>query len=130
MSPSSGNSMRSTSPEPVKVPDEYSGIEMGDLKQIATLGMGGFGRVELIQLRTDKTKSFALKCLKKKHIVDTKQQDHIISEKNLLLECKTIFVTRFGNTYSQYLTFIFNDSVSIFYSFKFDNKKVVMKHDF
>lgn len=96
---SSGNSMRSTSPEPVKVPDEYSGIEMGDLKQIATLGMGGFGRVELIQLRTDKTKSFALKCLKKKHIVDTKQQDHIISEKNLLLECKTIFVTRLYKTY-------------------------------
>ncbi|KAL5260830.1 hypothetical protein ACHWQZ_G006758 [Mnemiopsis leidyi] len=49
--------------------------------------------------RQDKTKSFALKCLKKKHIVDTKQQDHIVSEKNLLLECKSLFITRLYRTY-------------------------------
>jgi len=96
---SSGNSMRSESPEPAPQVSEYANLKYEDLKFIATLGMGGFGRVELVCSRHDKSKSFALKCLKKKHIVDTKQQDHIVSEKNLLLECKSLFVTRLYRTY-------------------------------
>lgn len=96
---SSGGSMRSSSPEPVAANEEFNKLKYEDLKFIATLGMGGFGRVELVCLRHDKAKSFALKCLKKKHIVDTKQQDHIISEKNLLIECKSLFVTRLYKTF-------------------------------
>ncbi|XP_063691403.1 cGMP-dependent protein kinase 1-like isoform X5 [Bolinopsis microptera] len=96
---SDGGSIRSSSPEPVAANEEYANLKYEDLKHIATLGMGGFGRVELVCSRQDKTKSFALKCLKKKHIVDTKQQDHIVSEKNLLLECKSLFITRLYRTY-------------------------------
>uniref|UniRef100_A0AAQ5Y0G6 cGMP-dependent protein kinase n=1 Tax=Amphiprion ocellaris TaxID=80972 RepID=A0AAQ5Y0G6_AMPOC len=54
-----------------------------ELEVIATLGMGGFGRVELVKLKDEDT-TFALKCIKKKHIVDTRQQEHIYSEKNIL----------------------------------------------
>uniref|UniRef100_A0AAY4EV73 cGMP-dependent protein kinase n=1 Tax=Denticeps clupeoides TaxID=299321 RepID=A0AAY4EV73_9TELE len=53
------------------------------LQIIATLGMGGFGRVELVKFR-DEDMTFALKCIKKKHIVDTRQQEHIYSEKDIL----------------------------------------------
>lgn len=98
---SSAGSLRSISPEPTRAEDkeEFAHIRFEDLKFIATLGMGGFGRVELVSARNDKSKSFALKCLKKRHIVDTKQQDHIVSEKNLLIECKSIFVTRLYKSY-------------------------------
>ena len=58
-------------------------------------GLSTYHTTLQVSARNDKTKSFALKCLKKRHIVDTKQQDHIVSEKNLLIECKSIFVTRY-----------------------------------
>ena len=44
----SGNSMRSNSPEPVPQNAEFANLKYEDLKFIATLGMGGFGRVELV----------------------------------------------------------------------------------
>ena len=69
---------------------------------LATLGVGGFGRVELVQLASSKKigdgkpKTFALKCLKKKHIVDTQQQEHVYSEKKIMMNCKHQFITRYG----------------------------------
>ncbi|XP_043535155.1 cGMP-dependent protein kinase 2 isoform X3 [Chiloscyllium plagiosum] len=60
---------------------------------IATLGMGGFGRVELVKLKNEDT-TFALKCIKKKHIVETRQQEHVYSEKNILLQTKSPFIVR------------------------------------
>ena len=79
---------------------------MSDLRIIATLGVGGFGRVELVSsLETSpqvfwalsliwkilfqvmiagdsKTRSFALKQMKKSQIVETRQQQHIMSGEN------------------------------------------------
>ncbi|KAM6956370.1 cGMP-dependent protein kinase 2 [Aplochiton taeniatus] len=68
------------------------------LEVIATLGMGGFGRVELVKLRDEDT-TFALKCIKKKHVVDTRQQDHIYSEKNILQQTNSIFIVRLFRTF-------------------------------
>lgn len=59
---------------------------MEDLHRIATLGVGGFGRVELVQLKHDPSRSFALKQMKKRQIVDTRQQQHIMSEKEIMAE--------------------------------------------
>merc|ERR1711962_1492976 len=53
--------------------DEYAMVKLEHVSVIATLGVGGFGRVELVQLSTDPKKTFALKQLKKKHIVETRQ---------------------------------------------------------
>uniref|UniRef100_A0A8K9X204 cGMP-dependent protein kinase n=1 Tax=Oncorhynchus mykiss TaxID=8022 RepID=A0A8K9X204_ONCMY len=69
-----------------------------DLEVIATLGMGGFGRVELVKLRDEDT-TFALKCIKKKHIVDTRQQEHIYSEKNILQQTNSHFIVRLFRTF-------------------------------
>ncbi|VEL35789.1 unnamed protein product [Protopolystoma xenopodis] len=47
----------------------------------------------------DRTKSFALKCMKKLHIVETRQQEHIFSERNLMFEIKCSFVCKLYATY-------------------------------
>ena len=49
-----------------------------------------------VQLASDRSRSFALKCLKKKHIVDTRQQEHIFSEKKIMMSSKCPFITRWG----------------------------------
>ena len=44
-------------------------MKLQDLRIIATLGVGGFGRVELVQIAGDsKQKSFALKQMKKSQV--------------------------------------------------------------
>ena len=47
-----------------------------------------------VQLRKDPQKTFALKCLRKKHIVDTRQQEHIFSEKQIMLKGRCPFIAR------------------------------------
>ncbi|XP_021352271.1 cGMP-dependent protein kinase 1-like [Mizuhopecten yessoensis] len=87
------------SPMREKVDKEYQEIQLDHLELVATLGMGGFGRVELVQLTTDRTRTFALKCLKKKHIVDTRQQEHIYSEKKIMMESNCGFIARMYKTF-------------------------------
>ena len=43
-------------------------MKLSDLRVIATLGVGGFGRVELVQLAGDPSRSFALKQMKKAQV--------------------------------------------------------------
>ncbi|XP_067846715.1 cGMP-dependent protein kinase 2 [Heptranchias perlo] len=64
-----------------------------DLEIITTLGVGGFGRVELVKMKNENV-TFAVKCIKKKHIVDTRQQEHIHSEKKILEEACSPFIVR------------------------------------
>lgn len=78
---------------------EYAHIQLEDLDFIATLGVGGFGRVELVQYIHDKSKSFALKVLQKKHIVETEQQEHVLSERNIMMSCRHSFICRMYKTF-------------------------------
>ena len=50
--------------------------------------------VDQVQLSNDKSRTFALKCLKKKHIVDTRQQEHVFSEKRIMMESRTQFIAK------------------------------------
>ncbi|KAB7506855.1 cGMP-dependent protein kinase, isozyme 1, partial [Armadillidium nasatum] len=86
-------------PHDVDPAQEYSHIRLADLEVIATLGVGGFGRVELVQYAQDKSLTFALKCLKKKHIVETQQQDHIYSEKRIMMSVRNPFICRLYKTF-------------------------------
>lgn len=45
---------------------QYGHVQLSDLKVIGTLGVGGFGRVELVQYQNEAT--FALKYLKKSKV--------------------------------------------------------------
>ncbi|TRY57835.1 hypothetical protein DNTS_022746 [Danionella cerebrum] len=83
----------------------FSNLNLSDFNIIDTLGVGGFGRVELVQLKSDEMKTFAMKILKKRHIVDTRQQEHIRSEKHIMQEAHSDFIVRLYRTFkdSKYL---------------------------
>lgn len=73
---------------------DLESMHLEDLDVIATLGIGGFGRVELVQWLKDKSKTYALKCLKKQHIVETHQQEHVYNEKEIMMNCTHPFICR------------------------------------
>ncbi|XP_031417362.1 cGMP-dependent protein kinase 1 isoform X3 [Clupea harengus] len=83
----------------------YSNLKLADFNIVDTLGVGGFGRVELVQLKSEETKTFAMKILKKRHIVDTRQQEHIRSEKQIMQEAHSDSIVRLYRTFkdSKYL---------------------------
>ncbi|MGH0115498.1 UNVERIFIED_CONTAM: hypothetical protein FKN15_024828 [Acipenser sinensis] len=83
----------------------FSNQNLVDFNIIDTLGVGGFGRVELVQMKSDEAKTFAMKILKKRHIVDTRQQEHIRSEKQIMQEAHSDFIVRLYRTFkdSKYL---------------------------
>ncbi|XP_074546304.1 cGMP-dependent protein kinase 1-like [Halichoeres trimaculatus] len=85
--------------------DFFSSVSLSDINIICTLGMGGFSRVELVQLKNDTSQSFALKVLKKRHILDTSQQGHILSERRIMMEAHSPFIIRLYRTFrdSKYL---------------------------
>ena len=68
---------------------EYANIEFNDLKTLATVGIGGFGRVVLVKYTKDTAlKIFALKQMKKVHILETKQEEHVFNERRIMLSCE------------------------------------------
>jgi len=87
------------STEKAPVAREQLDVELDDLEVVATLGVGGFGRVELVKCRKKPSVTYALKCLKKQHIVETQQQEHVFSEKNILMSCRHIFITKLYKTF-------------------------------
>uniref|UniRef100_A0A182K5Y2 cGMP-dependent protein kinase n=1 Tax=Anopheles christyi TaxID=43041 RepID=A0A182K5Y2_9DIPT len=79
---------------------ELMDVNLTDLEVMGTLGVGGFGRVELVKLeRNGDTQVYALKCMKKRHIVDTRQQEHMYSERKIMLACQSPFICRLYRTY-------------------------------
>ncbi|XP_058062961.1 cGMP-dependent protein kinase, isozyme 2 forms cD4/T1/T3A/T3B isoform X5 [Anopheles bellator] len=82
-----------------KIYEEFREVKLSDLRVISTLGVGGFGRVELVQLAQDKSRSFALKQMKKAQIVETRQQQHIMSEKEIMSEANSDFIVKLYKTF-------------------------------
>ena len=84
---------------------KYESVKLVDLQVISTLGVGGFGRVELVTLKEDRSTSYALKVMKKAQIVETRQQQHILSEKNIMMESNCQFIVKLYKTFkdSKYL---------------------------
>ncbi|XP_030579348.1 cGMP-dependent protein kinase 2 [Archocentrus centrarchus] len=68
------------------------------LEVMATLGVGGFGRVELVKVKGEDI-TFALKVIKKKHVVDNRQEEHIHSERRILAEARSPFVVKLYRTF-------------------------------
>ena len=74
--------------------NEYANLTLSDFQILGTLGVGGFGRVDLVNLRSDPNKSFALKKLKKKVMVDQQQQEHVLNEKYIMQICDSPFICK------------------------------------
>jgi len=79
---------------PKKWTNEYAKLTLADLETRGTLGVGGFGRVELVTLKSDPNKSFALKKLKKKVMVEQQQQEHVLNEKHIMQACDSPFICK------------------------------------
>ncbi|XP_030638627.1 cGMP-dependent protein kinase 2 [Chanos chanos] len=58
-----------------------------------TLGVGGFGRVELVTT-LHHGKYYAMKKVSKKHIVSKRQEQHVLFEKRILLAIQCDFIVR------------------------------------
>ncbi|XP_046673110.1 cGMP-dependent protein kinase, isozyme 2 forms cD4/T1/T3A/T3B isoform X5 [Homalodisca vitripennis] len=82
-----------------KINEEFKDVRLSDLRVLATLGVGGFGRVELVQIAMDPSRSFALKQMKKSQIVETRQQQHIMSEKEIMGEADSDFIVKLFKTF-------------------------------
>lgn len=108
---------------------EYANIEFKDLKTLATVGIGGFGRVVLVKhIKDGPLKIFALKQMKKVHILETKQEEHVFNERRIMLSCelplnshirmKNYFVRAEGNekTYLLRSNYVFPLLLLLFFS--------------
>lgn len=82
-----------------RINEEFREVQLADLRVISTLGVGGFGRVELVQIKDDQTRSYALKQMKKAQIVETRQQQHITSEKEIMAEANSDFIVKLFKTF-------------------------------
>lgn len=82
-----------------RINEEFREVQLTDLRIISTLGVGGFGRVELVQIKDDSTRSYALKQMKKSQIVETRQQQHIMSEKEIMVEANSDFIVKLFKTF-------------------------------
>uniref|UniRef100_A0A1I8FSZ3 cGMP-dependent protein kinase n=1 Tax=Macrostomum lignano TaxID=282301 RepID=A0A1I8FSZ3_9PLAT len=70
-------------------------IELSDLVMECTLGIGGFGRVELVSWKKNPELTFALKCLKKQHTLCAQNsRSHILSERTILFNARSNFICR------------------------------------
>ena len=47
-----------------------------------------------VQVSNDTRRTYALKILKKHHIVETRQQEHIMNEKKIMIEARSDFIVR------------------------------------
>ncbi|XP_050295030.1 cGMP-dependent protein kinase 1-like [Anthonomus grandis grandis] len=91
-----------------EVKAEYQDVKLEELAIIKTLGVGGFGRVELVQHKKHKNKVFALKYLKKIDIVHLNHQEHVYNEKLIQMNCRSPFIVRLYRTYkdNKYVYFL------------------------
>lgn len=93
-------------PDSEHITEEFSPftVTLESLTWVATLGVGGFGRVELVTGGQDNI-PFALKKMKKSEIQDQKQQQHILNEKKIMQSCGSPFIVELYQTFhdSKYL---------------------------
>lgn len=77
-------------------------IRKEDLKILNTLGCGAFGRVKLVQHVQSKA-TFALKCMSKQLICDNNLEDHVQSERNVMLMLDHPFILKLYNSFQDKL---------------------------
>ncbi|KAJ2687377.1 cAMP-dependent protein kinase catalytic subunit [Coemansia spiralis] len=72
-------------------------VRLDEFEVFRTVGTGSFGRVRLVRHRTT-NKYYAMKVLKKSHVVRVKQVEHVNSERRILAECDCPFIVNMLGT--------------------------------
>ncbi|XP_023177582.2 cGMP-dependent protein kinase 1 [Drosophila hydei] len=86
-----------TSTRSTEFDNEHAHIAISDLKKVATLGAGAFGRVDLV---THNNQTYALKIIKKIEVVKQDQIEHVYNEKNVMIKCRASpFIVQLYRTY-------------------------------
>ncbi|KAM6931400.1 cGMP-dependent protein kinase 1 [Xenentodon cancila] len=84
-------------------PDEDSALlassTLSDFHICRTLGVGEFGHVDLVQLKSNIKRNFAMRVLKKKLILSGGQREHILKEQHILKEAGCQFIIRVYKTF-------------------------------
>ena len=70
----------------------FNDLKLDDLDVVATLGIGGFGRVDLVRCIWDDTRIYALKSCSKAFIRSTQQENHINNERLVSKTSRSIFL--------------------------------------
>ncbi|KAJ9591021.1 hypothetical protein L9F63_027770, partial [Diploptera punctata] len=77
---------------------EYGHVELNELTYVGTLGVGGFGRVELVQYKKNKKLTF-----------NRQQEEHAYNEKGVMMACSDCpFISKLYRTYrdNKYVYFL------------------------
>ncbi|XP_060519763.1 cGMP-dependent protein kinase, isozyme 1-like [Cylas formicarius] len=92
----------------VQLPPEFQNIHLDDLKSVATIGVGGYGRVDLVQHVTRKELVFALKKMAKAEIVREHMEHHAVNERFIQMNTRSDFIVRLYRTYkdTKYIYFL------------------------
>lgn len=77
---------------------DLKNLRLADVEIVCTLGVGGFGRAELVH-DSRNSKKYCLKQMKKQHIVQMKQQEHVMNERNIMMETRSDFIVRLYKTF-------------------------------
>ena len=90
-----------SNPEKLKRNSTELSIQMDDLDFMATLGVGGFGRVKLVAHRQS-GKTYALKCMFKGLVIAKRQTEHILNERKLMGICSHSFLPNLVATFQDH----------------------------
>uniref|UniRef100_A0A672IK82 cGMP-dependent protein kinase n=1 Tax=Salarias fasciatus TaxID=181472 RepID=A0A672IK82_SALFA len=80
-------------------PALLSSSTLSDFQIICTLGVGEFGHVDLVQLKSNVKCLFGMRVLSKKMILKKAQREHVLNEGRVLMETCCSFIVRLYKTF-------------------------------
>lgn len=82
----------------VQLSENFAKMELHDLSIVEVIGTGAYAKVNLVRSRRTE-KLFALKVMEKQRIIETNQQEHVNSERRILLSCRCPYIIRLYRTF-------------------------------
>jgi serum/glucocorticoid-regulated kinase 2 len=79
-------------------PDKKDKVTLDNFVMLSVIGKGSYAKVVLVK-KKDTSEIFALKILKKKHIERRKQEEHVITERNVLVGIKHPFIVKLSYSF-------------------------------
>ena len=99
-------------------PSKLRQVQLSNFNRVKVLGVGSFGRVELVQDKRDPTLMYALKLQQKQNIMTSKQLDNCLRERRLLEGkwCHVVFCKNVDCNYCWNTFFFLSSSFSLLLS--------------
>uniref|UniRef100_A0A1A7XDL5 Uncharacterized protein n=1 Tax=Iconisemion striatum TaxID=60296 RepID=A0A1A7XDL5_9TELE len=85
--------------EPKEHPALPTPCTLSDFQIVCTLGVGEFGHVDLVQLKSNIKHFFAMRVLRKKQILSSGQSERVLTERSILTEAHCPFIVRLYKTF-------------------------------